>query len=599
MKHIFPAVLTFAILLLPIASNAANADTPRFKDVIIGFDTGKFDFGDLVERMGGDIKKDLRPLVHAVSAKIPEQFEELLERHPSVLYVEDDATAFALGHSDPASTEYSNSWGVDHVEADLVHPDNLGSGINVAVIDSGVNYNHPDLAPNYKGGYDFVNDDSNPMDDNGHGSHVAGTIAAIRDGKGVVGVAPSAGIYALKVLGSSGSGSYSDIVAALNWAVDHDMHIASMSLGGSSSSTTLANAVKNAYDEGVLVVAAAGNDGRNSILYPAAYAQAIAVGATDGSNKKASFSNYGSKIELVAPGVSIRSTVGGSSYSTYSGTSMATPHVSGVAALVWASGVATTPADVRTVLQNTAQDLGSSGKDSTFGYGLVRADRATEGSEPAPAPEPEPVPVPDDATDPSIAITKPTDGASVQVGTVAVEGTSSDNAGGSGVQTVQVKLDTGAYATATPRAPGDWSSWTISVNIGTAGQHRILSRVTDNAGNQAWHSINVNAVTATTPVQDNTDPSIRITSPASGATVSPGTVTVTGTASDNSGGSGIRTVQVKLDTGSYATATPRAPGDWSTWSIDASMSAGSHRILSRATDNAGNQSWHSIIVTAR
>lgn len=165
---------------------------------------------------------------------------------------------------------------------------------------------HSDIKPNYRGGYDFVNYDSNPMDDNSHGTHMA----AIRDDRGVVGVAPSANLYALKVLRSDGSGLYSDTVAALNWAVEHDMHVASLSLGGTSSSTTLANAVKNAYDNGVLIVAAAGNDGKNSVLYPAAYSQVIAVGATDSSNKKASFSNYGSKVELVAPEVSIRSTVG-------------------------------------------------------------------------------------------------------------------------------------------------------------------------------------------------------------------------------------------------------------------------------------------------
>lgn len=135
-------------------------------------------------------------------------------------------------------------------------------------------------------------------------------MAAIRDGRGVVGVASSANLYALKVLRSDGSGLYSDIVAALNWAVEHDMHVAWLSLGGTSSLTTLANAVKNAYDNGVLIVAAAGNDGKSSVLYPAAYSQVITVGATDSSNKKASFSNYGFKVELVAPEVSIRSTVG-------------------------------------------------------------------------------------------------------------------------------------------------------------------------------------------------------------------------------------------------------------------------------------------------
>lgn len=571
--------LMFAILLLPII-NASAAKPEKFKDVIIGFETGRYD-PDVVAKAGGHLKKELKPLVNALAAKIPERLVELLEQHPAIKYVEEDAAAYIVGHAAPSSSEYANSWGVDHIEADVVHSaGNLGSGINVALIDTGINYNHPDLAANYKGGYDFVNDDSDPMDDNNHGSHVAGTLAAVSDDSGVVGVAPSANIYALKVAGSDGRGSYSDIVAALNWAASNGMDIASLSIGGTSSSTTLANAVKNAYDSGVLVVAAAGNAGSSSILYPAAYEQAIAVGATDSLDKKASWSNYGAKIELVAPGVSIKSTVGSSGYDTYSGTSMATPHVSGVAALVWSSGLATTNAGVRTVLQDAVIDLGASGKDSNYGYGLIRADRA--------------VAAPDTAV-PSVKITNPVGGSNVPVGMLLVMGTSSDNAGGSGVKTVQVKLDSGSYATAIPNAPGDWSTWTMPFNVGAAGQHRILSRATDNSGNQAWNSINVNAVIAA----DTTVPSIRITSPAAGSTVSAGTIVVTGTASDNSDGSGIRTVQVKLDTGAYATATPIAP-DWSSWSINVNIgSAGSHRILSRATDNAGNQSWNSVIITVQ
>jgi subtilisin len=571
--------LMFAMLLVPIV-NASAAKPEKFKDVLIGFEVGRYD-PDVVAKAGGHLKKELKPLVNALAAKIPERLVELLEQNPAVKYVEEDAVAYIVGHAAPPTPEYANSWGVDHIEADTVHSaGNLGGGINIALIDTGINYNHPDLAANYKGGYDFVNDDSDPMDDNNHGSHVAGTLAAVRDGSGVVGVAPSANIYALKVAGSDGRGSYSDIVAALNWAASNDMHIASLSIGGTSSSTTLANAVKNAYDSGVLVVAAAGNAGSSSILYPAAYEQAIAVGATDSLDKKASWSNYGAKIELVAPGVSIKSTVGSSGYDTYSGTSMATPHVSGVAALVWASGLATTNAGVRTALQSAVIDLGASGRDINYGYGLIRADKA------AAAP---------DTTVPTIKITSPAGGSNVLVGMVLVMGISSDNAGGSGVKTVQVKLDTGSYATATPRAPGDWSTWTMPINIGAAGQHRILSRATDNSGNQAWNSIYVNAVAAA----DSTKPSIKITSPAAGSTVPAGTVAVTGTASDNSGGSGIRTVQVKLDTGSYATATPIAP-DWSSWSINVNIgSAGSHRILSRVTDNAGNQSWNSVIITVQ
>lgn len=572
-------VLIIALLLLPVIH--ANAAKPeKVKDFIIGFKAGEYD-PELVIKAGGHIKKALKPLVEAVSVKIPEGLVKNLEKNPAVAYVEEDSIAFIVDAA-PATLEYANSWGVDHIEADLVHSaGNTGTGVNVALLDTGINYKHPDLAANYKGGYDFVNDDSDPMDDNNHGSHVAGILAAVRDNVGVVGVAPSVNIYSLKVSGSDGRGTYSDMIAGLNWAVENDMDIASMSLGGTSSSSTLATAIKNAYDSGMLLVAAAGNAGTSSILYPAAYEQVIAVGATDNFDKRASWSNYGSKIELMAPGVSIKSTVGSSSYDTYSGTSMAAPHVAGVAALVYATGIATTNAEVRTVLQKTAIDLGTAGRDSYYGYGLVRADKAV---------------IATDTTIPSIRISSPTGGSNVITGAVTVKGTSSDS-GGSGIKEVRVKLDSGSYVTATPRAPGDWSTWSLSVNIGTIGQHRILARATDNSGNQAWNSINVYGVTSA----DTTAPTIKITSPTSGLTVRAGLIAVAGTASDNSGGSGVKMVQVKVDDGSYVTATiTQAASAGLTWSLNVNIgNTGSHKILSRVTDNAGNQSWSSVTITVQ
>jgi subtilisin len=248
-----------ALLLLPIIHASAAKPGQKLKDFLIGFEACRYD-ADIVAKAGGYVKKGLKPLVDAVAVRIPEELAQKLKENSAVKYVEEDAVAFITGHTVSSILEYANSWGVDHIEADAIHSaGDTGSGIDVAMIDTGINYNHPDLAANYKGGYDFVNGDSDPMDDNYHGSHVAGILAAVNDGSGVVGVAPSVNIYALKVAGSDGKGTYSDIVAALNWAVDNDMDIASLSIGGTSSSTTLATAVKNAYDSGVLLVAAAGN----------------------------------------------------------------------------------------------------------------------------------------------------------------------------------------------------------------------------------------------------------------------------------------------------------------------------------------------------
>ena len=232
------------------------------------------------------------------------------------------------------------------------------------------------------------------MDDYGHGTHVAGTIAAEDNGFGVVGVAPEASLYALKVLDSNGSGYVSDVIFAIQWATDPDgdgsandrLDIINMSLGADRGNIFLKWACNLAYSDGLLLVAAAGNSG--SVIYPAAYSSVIAVSATDSNDKLAWFSSTGTQVELAAPGVSIYSTYTSTSgYTIMSGTSMASPHVAGTAALVWKANPTWSNNDVRTQLQETAEDLGAVGWDSEFGYGLVNAAEAlgVSGEEPLPS----------------------------------------------------------------------------------------------------------------------------------------------------------------------------------------------------------------------
>lgn len=313
-------------------------------------------------------------LIPVIAASLPPQAVEGLTHNPKIAYIEPDAEAQATADTVP--------WGVTRVKADQVWPTgNVATGIKVAIIDTGIDRTHPDLASNFAGGYDYVNGDSDPMDDNGHGTHVSGTVAAAADGALVEGVGPRARLYGVKVLNASGSGSYSNIIAALQWCVDNGMQIGSMSLGGSSGSSALQAACDAAYNGGVLLVAAAGNSGRpngkgDTVGYPAKYASVIAVAATDSSDKRASWSSTGSTVELAAPGVSVVSDRLGGGTTTMSGTSMACPHVTGTAALVIASGV-TGPAAVRQKLDSTATDLGATGRDTWYGYGLVNAARAT------------------------------------------------------------------------------------------------------------------------------------------------------------------------------------------------------------------------------
>lgn len=261
-------------------------------------------------------------------------------------------------------------WGVRRVGAHNAWSFTTGKGVDVAVLDTGIDYTHPDLAPVYKGGYNAIDESKPPLDDHGHGTHVAGTIGAVKDLKGVVGVAPEVNLYAVKALDSNGSGKYSWVVAGIEWAVKNNMKVINMSLGSRYSSDALKEAVRKAYEAGVVIVCAAGNDG-GAVNYPAAYPQTIAVSASNSSDKIAYFSSRGKEIDFIAPGVSIYSTYKGGGYKTLSGTSMAAPHVSGLAALAIALGISA-PAEVFEALKNAATKLPGL-KDTEQGYGMIDA----------------------------------------------------------------------------------------------------------------------------------------------------------------------------------------------------------------------------------
>jgi subtilisin family serine protease len=248
----------------------------------------------------------------------------------------------------------------------------------VAVVDTGIYYMHPDLSAHYVPlGYDWVNMDSDPEDDHGHGTHCAGIIAAVsNNGEGIAGLA-QVRVMAEKVLDSGGSGYWDWVANGIINATDCGADIISMSLGGYGYSQLVHDAVKYAYDSGVLLIAAAANDNTNMKSYPAAYDEVVAVAATDQNDAKASFSNWGDWIELAAPGVSIISTVP-SGYESWSGTSMACPHVSGVAALAWSAYPSKTRDWLRLWLRYTADDLGDPGFDVYYGYGRINARKAVE-----------------------------------------------------------------------------------------------------------------------------------------------------------------------------------------------------------------------------
>ncbi|WP_216831833.1 S8 family peptidase [Alkalihalobacterium elongatum] len=297
-----------------------------------------------------------------------------LKNHPQIKYVEENAEAQAFGQTVP--------WGVPHVQSTEVHNmGQTGAGVKVAILDTGIDNTHEDLAVNVKGGYSVFTDSANRdpfYDGSGHGTHVAGTVGAIDNSLGVIGVAHQTDLYAVKVLNNDGSGSYAGIAEGVEWSILNGMDIINMSLGGSQSSSILKEFCDLAYSEGLLVVAAAGNSGNrggnnDSVGYPAKYESVIAVAAVDANNNRASFSSTGPAVELSAPGVSVLSTVPGNRYASYNGTSMASPHVAGVAALIWGEHTNLTNSELRQLLQHTSINLGRSNQ---YGYGLVQANDA-------------------------------------------------------------------------------------------------------------------------------------------------------------------------------------------------------------------------------
>ena len=257
----------------------------------------------------------------------------------------------------------------------LPHPGVLGEGVTVALLDTGVDLAHPDLRSNVLGGIDFVNGDNDPSDDNGHGTGVAGLLAAAENGLGLVGTAPRVKIWSVKILSYDERGSISDLIRGLEWALRQGVQIIGMSLGTEEDNAALRDAIRAVHQAGVLLVAAAGNKGYR-VLYPAAYPEVIAVASTDENDQRAWFSNMGPEVDLVAPGTNLLTTARDGEYQRVSGTSFSVPQVAGVAALVMAAGLRDAGA-VRRRLEETAQDLGLFVQAQ--GRGLVDAARAVLG----------------------------------------------------------------------------------------------------------------------------------------------------------------------------------------------------------------------------
>ncbi|GAB4543480.1 MAG: hypothetical protein Kow0063_36700 [Anaerolineae bacterium] len=356
----------------------------------------------------------------------PSEVASAYEDDPNVIYAEPNYLAYVSDQPlaplafTPNDPYFAFQWHMPQIQAPQAWDVSTGQDVLIAVLDTGIAYEDfggfrraPDLGnTRFEPGYDFINNDPHANDDEGHGTHVAGTIAqSTNNGQGVAGVAFNARLMPVKVLDSRGQGSHDAIAQGIVYATDRGARIINMSLSGRTGSSTLAEAINYAASKGVLVVAAAGNSG-GAVEYPAAYESVLAVGAVGYDRSRVDYSNFGSQLDLVAPGGDTDADLNGDGYPDgilqetfrgdptrfsfyfYEGTSMAAPHVSGVAALLFARNPAATASQVRQAMETTALDLGPGGRDNQYGYGLVQAADALAaiGGPQTPTPTPTPTP---------------------------------------------------------------------------------------------------------------------------------------------------------------------------------------------------------------
>jgi len=334
-----------------------------------------------------EILGELDVLRVAVAVGQEQAMVQMLLDDPQVEYAELDYAVHAT--IIPNDTSYGLQWGPQKIQAPAAWDVTTGtSDVLIAIVDTGVDLAHPDLNDKIVPGWDFIGEDPYAQDDHGHGSHVAGIAAAETDNdRGVAGVSWGARIMPIKVLDENGDGYYSDVARGVRYACNHGAQIINLSLGGSNPSSTLEDAVERVYQNGCLIVAAAGNDA-NSVDYPARYPEVMAVAATNQSDSRASFSDYGPQIDVAAPGVDIYSTVwtppNNHTYGWKQGTSMAAPFVAGEAALIWSLCPQFTNVEVWSIIESTATDRGAAGWDKYYGWGRIDAAEAVGAATPPP-----------------------------------------------------------------------------------------------------------------------------------------------------------------------------------------------------------------------
>ncbi|MDP6829157.1 MAG: S8 family serine peptidase, partial [Pseudomonadales bacterium] len=367
------SVRFFAVFLivcfLSALSGEVSASTQRFIVEYRNNSSGSVD--EDFQHLGTQPKKSIANR-NLVAVELNSEMLNALRFSPNVVSIENDHRRYPLAQTQP--------YGVNLVQALQLSAD---TPRKVCIIDSGYELGHPDLPNNETmsrvTGESQIEGEAWDAPGDSHGTHVAGTIAAIDNSDGVIGVYHDSGLtlHIVKVFDDQGSWTYSsDLIAAVDSCVNAGAHVINMSLGGSGSSTSEAEVFAEALADNVLSIAAAGNSGGTNLSYPASYDSVMSVAAVDESEELATFSTRNEQVEIAAPGVGVLSTVTGGSYASYSGTSMATPHVAAGAAMLWSNHDSCTAEEIRHALNKAAKDLGPAGRDNSYGHGLLQIKSA-------------------------------------------------------------------------------------------------------------------------------------------------------------------------------------------------------------------------------
>ena len=462
----------------------------------------------------------------------------------------------------PNDPWYVDQWHLRKIGGPTAWSTTTGSSnVVIAILDSGVDGTHPDLASKMVPGWNVYNNNSDASDISGHGTKVAGTAtAASNNADGVASVAWGCKIMPVRIANSTGYALFSDMAKGLTWAAYHGAHVANLSYTASDSST-VRSAASYFQSKGGVVAVSAGNDSTFNSSADNPYV--LTVSATDSNDLLASFSNTGNNIDLSAPGVMIRTTAKGGGYQAVAGTSFSSPVVAGVAALVMSVNPSLTPAQVQDTLKQSADDLGSAGKDSTHGWGRVNAARAVVlagGGEAG------------DRTPPVVSIASPASGATVSGGlTIAVSAT--DNVG---VSAVSLSIDGTSWGTDNS-VPYNFQ-WDTTTTLN--GLHTLIATATDAAGNSASYSVTV-TVNNIAPPPDTTAPTNTITSPADGAKLG-ANASVYVNVADNVG-----VVRNELYADGVLVASSTSAPFTTKWNTKKAK-AGAHLLQCKAYDAAGN-----------